>query len=52
MGDDRTDLDAFAAIDELRAGEQALESAAEAPLRFVKVAVASDEAPPELIERA
>jgi trehalose 6-phosphate phosphatase len=49
IGDDRTDLDAFAAIDELRAGEVAPAAASEAPLRFVKVAVGSDEAPAELI---
>jgi trehalose 6-phosphate phosphatase len=37
-GDDTTDLDAFGAVEELEVG--------------VKVAVASDEAPPELLERA
>ena len=37
-GDDTTDLDAFAAVEELEVG--------------VKVAVASAEAPPELIARA
>ena len=37
-GDDTTDLDAFGAVEELEVG--------------VKVAVASDEAPPELVARA
>ena len=37
-GDDTTDLDAFAAVEELEVG--------------VKVAVASAEAPPELVARA
>ena len=52
VGDDRTDLDAFAAIDELRAAERAPSTAGEASMRFVKVAVGSDEAPAELIAGA
>jgi trehalose 6-phosphate phosphatase len=52
VGDDLTDLDGFRAIDELRAGETALATAADAPLRFVKVAVGGEEAPPALIEAA
>lgn len=52
IGDDVTDLDAFRTIDELRAGERTVETAAAAPLRFVKVAVGSDEAPTALIDEA
>jgi trehalose 6-phosphate phosphatase len=52
VGDDLTDLDAFTAIDELRAAEQAPATAAEAPLRFVKVAVGGEEAPPALVAAA
>ena len=52
VGDDRTDLDGFRVIDALRSGERVLETAAEAPIRFVKVAVGSDEAPAELLEEA
>lgn len=52
VGDDLTDLDAFRTIDQLRSGERTLERAGEAPLRFVKVAVDSHEAPPALIEAA
>jgi trehalose 6-phosphate phosphatase len=44
LGDDVTDVDAFRTIDELRA--------ADSPLRFVKVAVDSHEAPAALIEGA
>ncbi len=52
VGDDLTDLDAFRAMDELRAGEGALATAGAAPLRFVKVAVGGDEAPAALVEAA
>ncbi len=52
VGDDLTDLDAFHAIDALRSGERALETAATTPLRFVKVAVGGDEAPAALVQAA
>jgi trehalose 6-phosphate phosphatase len=52
VGDDLTDLDAFLAIDELRAGEPEPAVTAEAPLRFVKVAVGGDEAPSALVAAA
>lgn len=52
VGDDLTDLDGFRAIDELRAAEPTPATAAEAPLRYVKVAIGGDEAPPALVEAA
>jgi trehalose 6-phosphate phosphatase len=52
IGDDRTDIDGFRAMDELRGGETALATAADAPLRFVKVAVGGDEAPADLVALA
>lgn len=52
VGDDLTDLDAFRTIDQLRSGERTPETAGEAPLRFVKVAVDSHEAPSALIDAA
>ena len=52
VGDDLTDLDAFLAIDELRADEVAPASAAEATLRYVKVAVGGEEAPAALVAAA
>ncbi len=52
VGDDLTDLDAFLAIDALRADEVAAAAAVEASLRFVKVAVGGDEAPPALVAAA
>ena len=52
VGDDLTDLDAFLAIDALRADEVAPTTAGEAPLRFVKVAVGGDEAPAALVASA
>jgi trehalose 6-phosphate phosphatase len=52
LGDDLTDLDAFLAIDELRASELEPAVAGEAYLRFVKVAVGGDEAPAALVAAA
>jgi trehalose 6-phosphate phosphatase len=52
VGDDLTDLDGFRAIDELRGGERAVETAGSEPLRFVKVAVGGDEAPAALVAAA
>ncbi len=52
VGDDLTDLDAFRAIDDMRAGEVAPAAAAEAPLRFVKVAIGGEEAPAPLVDSA
>jgi trehalose 6-phosphate phosphatase len=45
IGDDRTDLDGFLAMDELR-------TANDGSLRFVKVAVGGDEAPADLVAAA
>jgi trehalose 6-phosphate phosphatase len=52
IGDDLTDLDGFRAIDELRASQGAPGTAAESPLRFVKVAIGGEEVPPALAEAA
>jgi trehalose 6-phosphate phosphatase len=52
VGDDLTDLDAFLAIDELRACEVAPAAAVEAPLGFVKVAIGGEEAPAALVAAA
>lgn len=52
VGDDLTDLDAFLAIDELRAADAGPATAGEAPLRYVKVAIGGEEAPAALVAAA
>jgi trehalose 6-phosphate phosphatase len=52
VGDDLTDLDGFRAIDELRAASPTPAAGGEPALRFVKVAVGGEEAPPALVDAA
>jgi len=51
VGDDLTDLDAFRAMSAMH-DEQAVATAGETPLTFVKVAVGGDEAPAALVAEA